>query len=115
MPLNNLAVSSFPGMTGTFGDGAGVGDFSGISISIGVSGESWARCHCSREIQRRTIAVSTAESRTNAKTRRVLRRIFRTPIRLLFYPGDDRHDDTDRAQDRHQSSRHDLAGLHEIR
>src|SRR5947207_14407389 len=109
MPLNNLAVSSFPVMTGIFGEGAAVGAFSGISISIGVVGSSWARCHCSSEIHRSTIAVSTAASKRRTKKRSVLSRNFRTPPPLLLYPGDDRHHAAHPAQPRHQAVEQPLA------
>src|SRR3982751_2505761 len=101
MPLNSLAVSSFPVMTGILGEGAGVGVFSGSSISTGVSGTTWARCHCSSEIQRSTMAVNAAASRSKTKKRSVLSRIFRTPVELFLDPGDDRDDDADCAQHRH--------------
>src|SRR4051794_39149856 len=98
MPLNNRAVSSLPVITGIFGEGAGVGVFSGTSISTGVSGASCFRCHCSRETQRSTIAVNAAASRTRTKNLSVLIRIFRTPRQLFFDPGDDRDNHADHTQ-----------------
>ena len=108
------AVSSLPVMTGIFGDGAGVGVFSGTSISIGVSGANWVRCHCSSEIQRRhDRRQHSREKKQEHKKRERPEPEFSHADRLFFDPGDDRDDDADHAQDRHQPGRHHFAAFHE--
>src|SRR6266849_763204 len=101
MPLNNFAVSNLPAITG-----GRVGVGSGVGVALISAGAKY--CNCSCEIQRYRITTKIAAAKAMTSRRNVRRRILAT--RLLFYPGEQRHDDADHAQDRHHASGHRFPG-----
>src|SRR5207237_7764598 len=107
MPLKSRPVSILPTIGGgRVAVGSGVGEVVGNSRGAKYCNRSW-------EIQRYKITAKMAAARRSTSLRNVLRRSFAT--RLLFQPGDNRHDETDHAQDRHQAGGHDFRGPDKFR
>ena len=108
MPLNKRPVSSFPPIGGDrVGVGSGVGE-----VDVGAS-RGGKNCKRSSETQRYNITAKIAVANRTTTVRNMRRLDFGT--RLLLQPGDQRNDDPDHAQDRHQSGRHERTRAHEFR
>src|SRR2546423_682317 len=112
MPLQSLAVSSFPPITG---GRDGVGTSSGLAVGAGLGSSDGANRNRlkrkrSSEIHRSTIVPKRARKRSSTSQRNVLRRNLRTQSRLFAHPGDDPEEDRDDTQQRHDSVRHQFAG-----
>src|SRR6267378_2163813 len=106
MPLNKRPVSSLPAIGGgRVGVGSGVGELVGASRGAKY-------CNRSCEIQRYRITAKIAATKTTTSLRNVPKRSFAT--RLLFQPGDNRHDQADHAQDRHHPGGHHFTGTNEF-
>src|ERR1700736_611224 len=107
MPLNKRPVSSLPTIAGgRVGGGSGVGEVVGVSRGAKYCNRSW-------EIQRYKITAKIAAAKRTTSLRNGPKLSFAT--RLLFQPRDHRDNETDHAQDRHQTGGHHFCGADELR